>query len=133
MKRILTAAIALSLLGSAAASAQPRHDQNDRRQAQRDERRGDRADQRFQYGGRYFPRYHGPAYAYPRGFASRSWTRGQRLPPVYFGPRYYVDNWSYYHLAPPPRGYRYVRVGNDIVLAAIAGGLISQVIAGAFY
>jgi len=29
-----------------------------------------------------------------------------------------------YHLAPPPRNHRYVRVGNDILLLAIGTGLI---------
>jgi len=29
-----------------------------------------------------------------------------------------------YHLAPPPRHHRYVRVGNDILLIAIGTGLI---------
>jgi Ni/Co efflux regulator RcnB len=29
-----------------------------------------------------------------------------------------------YHLAPPPRNYRYVRVGNDILMLAIGTGLI---------
>jgi Ni/Co efflux regulator RcnB len=29
-----------------------------------------------------------------------------------------------YYLAPPPRNYRYVRVGSDILLIAIGTGLI---------
>ena len=147
MKRILTAAIALSLLGGAAASAQPRDDdRHDRREIQRDVRhdvqrdvRRDvgrdvrRADEHYIYRGQTYPRWRGQAFVYPRGYAYRPWVSGQRLPAAYFAPNYYVTNWGYYHLAPPPPGYRYVRVGNDIVLAAIAGGLISQVIAGAFY
>jgi Ni/Co efflux regulator RcnB len=95
--------------------------------------RYDRRDNRYSYGGHYYNRFRGSAYYHPRGYSYRRWIRGQRLPRAYFASPYYIDNWSYYHLAAPPRGYRYVRVGNDIVLAAIAGGLISSVIANAFY
>jgi len=46
---------------------------------------------------------------------------GYRLPPavVYHDVAPHV-----YHLAPPPRNHRYVRVGNDILLLAIGTGLI---------
>jgi Ni/Co efflux regulator RcnB len=95
--------------------------------------RYDRRDNRFMYGGRYYDRFRGPAYNYPRGYAYRNWRRGEVLPRAYFASPYYISDWRAYHLRPPPRGYRYVRVGNDIVLAAIAGGLIAEVINGAFY
>lgn len=95
--------------------------------------RYDRRDNRFFYGGSYHNRYRGPAYVYPRGYAYRPWIRGQYLPRGYFASPYYVDNWRAYGLRAPPRGYRYVRVGNDVVLAAIAGGLIAEVINGVFY
>lgn len=95
--------------------------------------RFDRRDNRFQYGGRYYDRYRGPAYVYPRGYSYRPWARGQYLPRGYFASPYYIDNWRAYGLRPPPPGYRYVRVGNDVVLAAIAGGLIAEVINGLFY
>jgi Ni/Co efflux regulator RcnB len=42
------------------------------------------------------------------------------------------SNYAAYGLRAPPRGYHYVRSGNDVVLAAIAGGLITAVIAGLF-
>jgi len=95
--------------------------------------RFDRRDNRFYYGGRYYDRFRGPAYVYPRGYAYRPWARGQYLPRSYFASPYYIDNWRVYGLRPPPPGYRYVRVGNDVVLAAIAGGLIAEVINGLFY
>lgn len=95
--------------------------------------RYDRRDNRFTYGGRQYDRFQGPRYVYPRGYGYRSWTRGQRLPRGYFANPYYIDNWSAYRLRAPPRGYRYVRVGNDVVLAAIAGGVIAEVINGVFY
>ena len=95
--------------------------------------RYDRQPNRYNYGGQSFDRWRGPAYYHPRGFTYRSYARGSYLPRAYFANPYYIDNYSYYRLRPPPYGYRYVRVGNDIVLAAIAGGLISEVISGAFY
>jgi Ni/Co efflux regulator RcnB len=95
--------------------------------------RYDRQPNRYNYGGQYYDRWRGPAYRYPQGFGYRPYARGAYLPRAYFARPYYIDNYSYYRLRPPPRGYRYVRVGNDIVLAAIAGGLIAEVINGAFY
>ncbi len=95
--------------------------------------RYDNRDNRFSYGGRSYNRFRGSAYSNPRGYTYRSWARGQALPRAYFASPYYVDNYSYYGLRAPPRGYRYVRVGNDVVLAAIAGGLIAEVIGNLFY
>jgi len=56
------------------------------------------------------------------------WHRGGHVPPQYRERQYVVDNWRAHHLAPPPRGYHWVQVGNDYVLAAIATGLIAQLI-----
>lgn len=54
--------------------------------------------------------------------------RGQRLDRVYRDNRYVVNDWRARHLSAPPRGHHWVRVGNDYVLAAIATGLIAQVL-----
>jgi Ni/Co efflux regulator RcnB len=43
-----------------------------------------------------------------------------------------VNDYSRYGLRAPPRGYQYVRSGDDVILAAVAGGLIVAVIAGLF-
>ena len=65
----------------------------------------------------------------------RRWNRGERFDYRY-APRYQVvNNWQAYRgrrLYAPPRGYHWVRSGNDAVLVAITGGLIGAVIAGAF-
>jgi Ni/Co efflux regulator RcnB len=37
---------------------------------------------------------------------------------------YEVSSPHIYNLAPPPRGYRYARVGSDILLLAIGTGLV---------
>ena len=40
-----------------------------------------------------------------------------------------MNDYYRYRLRPPPRGYYWYRTGNDYVLAAIATGLIFDVIA----
>jgi len=52
------------------------------------------------------------------------------MPHYYRSNQYVVSNYGQYALRAPPRGYHYVRSGNDVVLAAIAGGLITALIAG---
>lgn len=60
------------------------------------------------------------------------WQRGQYLPPHYRGGGYYVDH-RHHRFAPPPPGHRYVRIDGDAVLIGVATGLITAVLAGAFY
>ena len=72
-----------------------------------------------------------PAYYYGRpGYRPgyTAWRRGGYLPPYYRGNTYIVHDYGYYHLRPPPRGYYWYRTGNDYVLAAIATGLIFDII-----
>ncbi|WP_027864324.1 RcnB family protein [Massilia alkalitolerans] len=54
--------------------------------------------------------------------------RGQHLSKEYRGRRYVVTDWRDRHLSAPPRGHHWVRAGNDYILAAIATGLIAQVL-----
>ena len=54
--------------------------------------------------------------------------RGQRLGHEYRGNRYVVSDWRARRLSAPPRGHHWVQAGNDYVLAAIATGLIAQVL-----
>lgn len=120
MKKMLLAAAAGALLAAgaldAAQAAPPsRHDDHGR------------YDSHDQYERRAERRYSAGRYAPPRGYKPRHWRRGDRLPPEYHS-RAYVIDYKRYHLAPPPRGYHYVRVGDDVVLAAIASGVISSVI-----
>jgi Ni/Co efflux regulator RcnB len=109
MKRILTAALALSLLASGSALAQPGHPDRDRpggpdrRDAQ--DIRGD-----YRPGG-------------PR------WSRGDRLPPQYRQNQNGVTDWRQRGLRQPPRGYRWYAYGdNNYFLAAIATGLILETV-----
>lgn len=67
-----------------------------------------------------------------RGFPQphAEWRRGGRVPPEYRGRNYVVQDWRAYRLQQPPRGYQWVGVGGDFVLAAIATGVIANIIAG---
>ncbi len=113
-----------------------RQDNRDDRREWRQDRRDDRRDYRQQVRAyerwqRAERRYNAPRYAPPRGYQVRQWSYGQRMP-SYYTQGYVVNDYHRYGLRAPPRGYQYVRSGNDVVLAAVAGGLITAVIAGLF-
>ncbi len=59
---------------------------------------------------------------------SHDFRRGGYLPPQYRSRQYVVDDWRGHHLSAPPRGYHWVQTGGDYVLAAIATGLIVQLL-----
>src|SRR5689334_22377503 len=112
-----------------------RYDNNRHRGDWRDDRRDARWDDR-RYNGYWLGRsWHWgppPASYYRRAdfrLGWHDWRKGDRL--GYFGTRYVVvDDWRARHLRAPPRGYHYVRASNgDIILAAIATGLIASIIA----
>ncbi len=153
MRKILTATMAALMattaLGAAgAASAQSRHDHRyEHRYEHRDDRRDYRHDRReyrrelreyrqqqraYERWQRAERRYYAPRYVPPRGYAVRTWSYGQRMPSYYRTNAYVVNDYDRYGLRAPPRGYQYVRSGNDVVLSAVAGGLITAVIAGLF-
>lgn len=153
MKKVLTAALAatlaMSTLGAASAAAAQSRGQD--RYEQRQDRRDDRADRRewrqddrddrreFRQDQRAYGRwqqsqrrYSAGRYTPPRGYQTRQWTYGQRMPAYYRSNQYVVRDYGRYGLRQPPSGYHYVRSGNDVVLAAVATGLITAVIAGMF-
>jgi Ni/Co efflux regulator RcnB len=126
MKRLIITTLAATLLagtalsGTAMAAGQryddhdrgrydQRDDRHDRRDAAHDRRdyRHDRRDERREY---------------------RRWQRGQRLDARYRDNRYYVSDYRRHGLRAPPRGYRWQRVDDSYILAAVATGLIASVI-----
>jgi Ni/Co efflux regulator RcnB len=117
MKRLLTAAMVLSLVGGSAAMAQPYH--NDRHDS-RNERHDDRNDR---YGNDRYDRHDNGQH---RG-QYKKWARGQRLPSEYRTRGHYVD-YRRHHLRAPPRGYQWVQVNNDYMMVALATGLIASII-----
>jgi Ni/Co efflux regulator RcnB len=113
MKYLISAAIALTLLGSPAALAQR---DNPNHQGQNPTP--------FQNTG-------GPGG--PQGFNQSNrdqphWSRGDRLPDQYRQNQYVVSDWRGHHLRKPPRGHHWVRVNDRYVLVAITSGLIMQAI-----
>ena len=101
----------------------------------RDDRRNDRNDNRwndarsngYTYNGRW---YYGPPQAAHRGYQAgyRAWRRGDRLPSYYQG-RYRQVDYRREHLRAPPRGYHYVRDDRgETLLVGIATGVILGVI-----
>jgi Ni/Co efflux regulator RcnB len=134
--------------------ADRRGDHWDRRGDRRDDRRDhryDRRDHRYdnrhyqppraqswdhrRYNGYYYQNRwsYGPPpsvyYSHPQyrpGYVA--WRRGAVLPPHYRG--YVVHDYHRYRLRPPPRGYAWHQVGNDYLLAAVATGIIFEIISG---
>jgi Ni/Co efflux regulator RcnB len=91
-----------------------------------DNRRHDRRDYaRYRYNYGY---YHAP-----RGYYYRTWHRGDRLPRSWYGNSYVVYDWRPYRLYAPPYGYHWVRVGDDVVLTAIATGIVLDVLYDIWY
>ncbi|HEY8540466.1 MAG TPA: RcnB family protein [Steroidobacteraceae bacterium] len=78
-------------------------------------------------------RFHAGHYHRPVGYRHQVWHVGARLPAAYCAPRYIVHDYHVYHLHRPPRGYHWVRVDNDVVLTAIATGVIAAVVHDLFY
>jgi Ni/Co efflux regulator RcnB len=111
-----------------------RWDRRDDRRDHRNDRRRDRWDNHRHNGYYYRNRwYYGPppsAYYYDPyyrpGYAA--WRRGAYLPRYYRSNDYRIYDYGRYRLRPPPRGYYWYRSGDDYLLAAIATGLIFEVI-----
>lgn len=97
-------------------------DRDDRRDWDRGRHNGYYYQNRWYYGpppqAYYGNPYYRPGYS--------SWRRGAVLPSYYRG--YVVNDYYRYHLRPPPRGYAWYRAGDDYLLAAIATGLIFEII-----
>lgn len=138
MAAVAAAALAMSL-GAGSAFAQDRghgrdrdddrhgryeHRDRDRDHDRHDHRRGGRGwDRDDDRPGRHFDRR-----GYPQPHAE--WRRGGRVPYEYRSRNYVVNDWRAHRLQAPPRGYQWVGVGGDYVLAAVATGLIAQIIIG---
>jgi Ni/Co efflux regulator RcnB len=118
MKKFLLSAIALTIVATPA-FAQDRDDHRDR-------------DQRPQYGQTVQDDRHDDRRQQSRA-NYRQWRKGERFD--YRQARDYrvVNDYRAYRLAPPPRGYHYVRSGNDVVLVAVTTGIIAGIIAGAIH
>lgn len=141
MKRLFAAtALALALIGGAVTTAQA--DNRDRHYERHDNRYDNRRDSHYDRSRSWdrnvtFRHYDGRRYDYgryvrPSGYYYRSWRYGDHLPSAYYGRRYIVNDYHAYRLGPPPRGYHWVRVDHDVVLAAITSGIVVSALYGIF-
>lgn len=134
MKRLLlSASLAILALSSATAfadSGKGKHDNHGKHQKHQkhgkhdDDRRDDRHDYRHddRRDGHHDNGRH-------LGWQKQSFRRGERVPVGYLQPAYYVQDYRTYRLAPPPRGYRWVRpADNRYLLVQTTTGLISQIL-----
>lgn len=140
MKKFIIAALAVSVFAtSVPAMAAPDHggrawyDVKERKADRRDDRGAwyqvkDRKDDRGPHHDRRVvvvkkappPHAHGP-----------KWRKGDRFDHRR-APRYVViENPRHYHLHDAPRGYRWVRSGNDAVLVGITSGIVAAVVTSA--
>lgn len=104
----------------------PSHSQRDYR-----DRGNYRADHRYRPAPRrevYVRSYASPRVVYrpaPRPY----WVRGGRYYGTGYAPTYVVNDWGYYGLRAPPRGYYWRRSDTgDFLLVALATGIITDII-----
>ncbi|WP_068093216.1 RcnB family protein [Novosphingobium rosa] len=128
MRKTISAIMLATLLTPALAMAQPGRDDHRGGPDRGDHRGPDRGDHRGPGG--FGPNRGGPG-GPPNGWhqfrkgdrfdRGRAWNYGE------------IDYRRYNgRLRPPPRGYRWVRNGNDALLIGITSGVIASVIAGNF-
>jgi len=133
MKRFLLASSISLMLLSTAAMAAPGHGNGNGHGG------GKHADQAFhgEHGDRHdayesshhYAKGHGAHHDNGLHLGQHKFERGERVPSVYLERRYYVENYRVYNLAPPPRGYRWVRPNDGrYLLISTATGLISQIL-----
>jgi Ni/Co efflux regulator RcnB len=145
-KNLIVSTLAAALLSVTASSfAQDRGDRDHDRYSQRDnDRRGDARNDRNDRGD-YRNDHRADGRGDDRRGDDRRWDgrdnrrwdgagprhdlrRGGRLPNEYRNRQYVVDDWRGHRLRQPPRGYHWVQTGGDYVLAAIATGVITDLI-----
>ncbi len=124
----IATALAVATLATPAAFAHDQHRGHDRHHDHRHDRR-DHRDDRRDY--REYRKDVRQAYRQDqRNY--RRWARGQYIPRDYMASRYYISDYRSYRLAPPPRGYAWVRpYQNDdtYYMVQLATGLIAQAFA----
>ncbi|MBB3989370.1 RcnB family protein [Croceicoccus naphthovorans] len=122
-KNIVAGAVATAML-LPAVPAMAKHRDHDRyehsyRDNDRHDSRYDRRDSRSYRGdnhGKYVSR------------AAHKWRKGERFDRRYARDYRVVSYRDYRGLRAPPRGYHYVRSGNDVLLVGITSGIIGAVI-----
>jgi|GEM_PF-3065795 len=82
----------------------------------------------FVYKGRAYRPFLAPRYAW----AYRPIAVGGYLAPAFWSPNYFVVDYGWYGLAPPPPDYGWIRYGPDLLMMQLDSGAVAQEIPGAF-
>ena len=127
MKRTIMGAMVLSLAVGSLALADPPgydrdHDHHDQHHHMDEHHR-----QMEHHGMEHHGRWGGDRYVRPHGYYAHDWRRGDRLPPEYRASAYVIPDVAVYHLRPAPRGYYWIRVDGNAVLASMATGAVIDV------
>jgi Ni/Co efflux regulator RcnB len=125
MKAIIGATIALTLLGSSAAFAQSAYRSQ---QPQIEVQNRNSAEPRNQNSFGQSQERNDQASRSNEVRDNPHWSRGDKLPAQYRSNQYVVSDWKANRLRKPPRGYHWVRANNQYVLAALASGVIADII-----
>ncbi len=64
--------------------------------------------------------------------AHRNFKKGDTFDKRYAANYREIDYRQYKRLKAPPRGYHYVRSGNDVLLVALTSGVVASVLTGMF-
>jgi Ni/Co efflux regulator RcnB len=146
MKRVASIGILVaSLVAASAAMASPGgHDRDDHRErssARHGVHHNDRS-----WAHHEVHRYTGPSerfvyrapsrygvYHRPHGYYAHRWVRGERLPVAYYARPYVIVDYRARGLRGPPRGYHWVRVDGDAVLAAVTTGIVLDTVFHVFH
>lgn len=130
MKKLIAAAIAFSMIGTSAMAAPYYGGNNDRGHIERNYRGNDgqRFDKRADN-----HRYENNRYENNRYNQNRyhKWNKGDRFNSRYATNYRVIGSPRDYRLYNAPRGYHWVRSGNDAVLVGITSGIVSAIIANA--
>lgn len=78
-------------------------------------------------------RFRAAPYRRPAGWYERRWTFGEFLPALFWSSSYWLNDFDYYDLPPPPYGTVWVRNYDDALLIDRDSGEIISVRYGVFY
>jgi hypothetical protein len=110
---------------------------NDNNWNHRDDHRNDRRDDhRWNDGRRDDHNWNGRRFDDHRRYDPPRWngpSRPDRLPRAYYAPTYVVGDYYECGLRHPPYGYHWVRVDHDVLLTAIATGIVLDVVYNQFW
>ena len=78
-------------------------------------------------------RFHAGTYNPPAGWHPRRWHFGEFLPRAFFIREYWITNFWFFGLFPPPPGLVWVRVGDDALLVDTYTGEVVEVVYDVFF